>query len=97
MIQNFKDKETEDIYNGTRSKGALRRLPVDLWKVTYRKFYALDNAISLKDLSSPPTNRLEALRENRRGQYSIRVNDQYRICFYWTSLGPTSVEIVDYH
>ena len=97
MIQNFKDKETEDIYNGTRSKGALRRLPTNLWKIVYRKFYALDNAISIQDLRSPPNNKLEALKGDRRGQYSIRINDKHRICFSWTFLGPTSVEIVDYH
>ena len=97
VIQDFKDKETEDIYNGIRSKNALKRLPPDLWRVVYRKFYVLDNAISLNDLRSPPNNRLEALKGDRKGQYSIRVNDQYRMCFYWTHLGPGSVEIVDYH
>ena len=97
MIQSFKDKETEDIYNGTRSKNALRRLPLELWKVAYRKFYSLDNAVSLNDLKSPPNNRLEMLKGDRKGQYSIRVNDQYRICFHWAQLNPHAVEIVDYH
>ncbi len=97
MIKSFKDTETEDIYNGTRSKKALKQLPIELWKVAYRKFYALDHAISLNDLRSPPNNKLEALIGNRKGRYSIRINDQYRVCFYWTSQGPTSVEIVDYH
>jgi len=97
VIQSFKDKETEDIYHGTRNKDALRRLPAPLWKTSYRKFYALENAISLSDLRSPPQNRLEALKGDRSGQYSIRINDQYRICFRWSSLGPEAVEIVDYH
>ena len=97
MIQNFQDNETQDIYNGTISKRALRRLPGHLWDIAYRKFYALDNAMSLKDLNAPPSNRLELLKGNRRGQYSIRINDQYRICFSWDDEGPASVEIVDYH
>ena len=97
VIQSFKDKETEEIYNGTSSKKALRCLPKTLWGIAYRKFYALDNAILLKDLSAPPSNRLEALRGDRKGQHSIRINEQYRICFNWTSQGPVMVEIVDYH
>lgn len=97
MIQNFKDQETADIFNGTHSKKALRRLPVVLWKIAYRKFYMLDNATLLGDLKSPPSNHLEPLKGNRWGQYSIRINDQYRICFEWTILGPVSLEIVDYH
>ena len=97
MIQSFKDKETADIYNGTRSKDALRRLPVHLWKAAYRKFYILENAASLNDLRSPPQNRLETLKGDRAGQYSIRINDQYRICLRWSALGPERVEIVDYH
>lgn len=97
MIQDFRDKETEDIYNGRRCKAALKRLPVHLWKTAYRKFYTLDNAVTLHDLGSPPNNRLEALKGDRKGQYSIRINEQYRICFCWTPSGPDSVEIVDYH
>ena len=97
MIRSFKDKETEDIFDGIRSKGALRRLPVELWRIAYRKFYILDNAVSINDLRSPPNNRFEVLKGDRVGQCSIRINDQYRICFHWTALGPESVEIVDYH
>ena len=97
MIQNFKDKETEDIYNGRRTKQALKRLPGHLWNAVYRKFYFLDNAISLNDLKSPPGNRLETLKGNRKGEFSIRINDQYRICFRWISSGPEFVEIIDYH
>jgi len=97
VIQDFKDSATENIYNGIRNKASLRRLPVNLWPIVYRKFYALDHAASLNDLKSPPRNQLEALMGNRRGQHSIRINDQYRICFCWTHSGPASVEIVDYH
>ena len=97
VIQNFKDHHTADIYNGKHSKGALRCLPIHLWKIAYRKFYLLDHAVTLHDLKSPPNNRLEALKGDRKGQLSIRINDQYRICFHWTILGPEAVEIVDYH
>jgi proteic killer suppression protein len=65
--------------------------------VAHRKLDYLDSATSLKDLQRQRGNRLEALRGNRRGQHSIRINDQYRICFMWTSSGPSAVEIVDYH
>jgi proteic killer suppression protein len=65
--------------------------------VAGRKLLQLDSAHELRDLKSPPGNRLEALRGNRAGQHSIRINDQFRICFEWTEQGPTSVEIVDYH
>jgi len=97
VIQSFKDKETENIYNGIVSKKTLRRLPRHLWDVTYRKFYTLDNASLLEDLKSPPNNRLEALAGDRKGQHSIRINDQYRICFRWSPEGPESVEVIDYH
>lgn len=70
---------------------------MSLWKVAFRKLDLLDSVVSLKDLRVPPGNRLEALSKNREGQYSIRINDQYRICFTWTELGPAEVEIVDYH
>ena len=65
--------------------------------VAARKLAQLDSAHALRDLRSPPGNRFEALRGDRIGQYSVRINDQYRICFRWTALGPTDVEIVDYH
>lgn len=70
---------------------------MSLWKVAFRKLDLLDSVVSLKDLRVPPGNRLEALSKNREGQYSIRINDQYRICFTWTEQGPAEVEIVDYH
>jgi toxin HigB-1 len=71
--------------------------PVTLWTVARRKLDQLDAARALDDLRAPPANRLEALRGDRRGQHSIRINDQYRICFAWTQAGPERVEIVDYH
>jgi proteic killer suppression protein len=68
-----------------------------LWKVAFRKLDLLDSVVSLNDLRAPPGNRLEALSKDREGQHSIRINDQYRICFTWTEQGPAEVEIVDYH
>ena len=97
MISNFSDKGTQDIYNGVASKEAGKTLPANLSKIAWRKFYFLDNAIKLDDLKSPPGNHLETLKGERSGQYSIRINDRYRICFLWTEQGPAQVEIVDYH
>ena len=97
MIIDFFDKGTEDIYNGVNSKEARKKIPDQLIKIALRKFYFLDNAIILADLNSPPSNKLELLRGDRKGQYSIRINQQYRICFIWTLQGPKRVEIVDYH
>ena len=97
MIRSFGDQATEDLFNGRNSKVARQRLPRSLWKVAARKLDALDQAEIMDDLRVPPGNRLEALRGDRRGQHSIRINDQYRICFRWTDSGPVDVEIVDYH
>lgn len=97
MIEGFKDAETEAIFNGQSTKDALRRCPYELWSVARRKLDMLDAASSLNDLRIPPNNRLEALTGDRKGQHSIRINQQYRICFLWTELGPADVEIVDYH
>ncbi len=93
MIRNFKDKEAESIYNRQRS----RRLPPDIQQVALRKLRMLNRAQSLQDLRVPPANRLERLAGNRAGQYSIRINDQWRICFVWEGGDATDVEIVDYH
>ncbi len=97
MIRSFRDLGTEDIFNARDSKRARRVCPTVLWPVARRKLELLDAAAALMDLRIPPANRLEALRGDRRGQHSIRVNDQYRVCFVWTELGPAEVEIVDYH
>jgi proteic killer suppression protein len=93
MIKGFADPETELIWAGLRS----RRLPTDIQAVALRKLRLLNQARVLDDLRVPPGNRLEALKANRKGQHSIRINDRWRICFVWEDGGPTDVEIVDYH
>ena len=93
MIKNFKSWVTEAVYQGESPKG----FPADLVKAARRKLGYLDAAVDLNDLRSPPGNRLEALSGNRDGQHSIRVNDQFRVCFIWTNEGPKDVEITDYH
>ena len=97
MVRSFKNSATEDIFNGVNSKAARNLCPQILWKVATRKLDQLDSAEFLGDLRIPPSNRLEALKGDRRGQHSIRINEQYRICFIWTETGPRDVEIVDYH
>lgn len=97
MIVSFKDKGTEDIFDGENSKDARKSCSVNLWTVARRKLDQLNAATSLEDMRIPPGNRLEALKGERKGQHSIRINDQYRICFTWTSKGAVEVEIVDYH
>ena len=97
MALAFKNKATEDVFNGKATKAALRLYPKSLWKVAVRKLDQLDSVLSLDELRVPPGNRLEALSGNQVGQYSIRINDQYRICFRWTETGPVDVEITDYH
>jgi len=96
-IQSFADQGTEDLFHGRNTPAARRTLPRPLWKIARRKLMMLHAAGDLRDLAQPPGNRLEALKGNRQGQYSIRINDQYRICFIWTSQGPGQVEVVDYH
>ena len=93
MILSFKDKHAEAIWHGETS----RRLPIDIQQTARRKLRMLNNARSLMDLRIPPANRLEALKRDRKGQHSIRINDQWRICFVWTASGAANVEIVDYH
>lgn len=97
MIRSFKNAATEDIFNGINSREARKALPRELWKIAARKLDQLDSAEALDDLRIPPGNRLEALKGDRQGQYSIRINERYRICFVWTENGPEEVEIVDYH
>ncbi len=93
MIRSFADPETERIWSGRRS----RKLPSDIQVVALRKLRLLNQARVLSDLRVPPGNRLEALKGNRVGQHSMRINDQWRICFVWSEGGPSDVEIVDYH
>jgi proteic killer suppression protein len=97
MIQAFKDAGSEDIFNGKNTKEARKLLPASLLKIAARKLDQLDSVTALQELRVPPGNKLEALSWNRSGQHSIRINDQYRICFKWSDLGPDQVEIVDYH
>ncbi|HEV2622573.1 MAG TPA: type II toxin-antitoxin system RelE/ParE family toxin [Frateuria sp.] len=93
MIRNFADREVEKIWDGKPS----RRLPEDIQPVARRKLRMLNNALNLDDLRVPPANRLEALRGNRKGQHSVRINDQWRICFRWKDGDAYDVQIVDYH
>jgi toxin HigB-1 len=93
MIQSFADGETELIWQGRRS----RKLASDMQTVALRKLRLLHAARVLADLRVPPGNRLETLKGDRAGQWSIRINDQWRICFVWEEGGPSRVEIVDYH
>jgi len=97
MIRTFRDAATEDLFYGRDTKTARHRLPRRLWSTASRKLDAVDQAGELGDLRIPPGNRLEALHGDRQGQHSIRINDQYRICFRWTESGPDEVEVVDYH
>jgi proteic killer suppression protein len=93
MIVSFRDTETARIWRGERS----RRLPSNIQNVALRKLRLLNRSRDLNDLRVPPGNHLEALKADRSGQHSIRINDQWRICFIWTAGGPKDVEIVDYH
>ena len=92
MIRSFKSWDTEALYKGKR----VARF-ANLANVATRKLQMLDDAVELRDLLAPPANRLEALKGQRKGQHSIRINDQWRVCFIWTPAGPEHVEIVDYH
>jgi toxin HigB-1 len=93
VIVNFEDKETERIWNGETSL----RVPIQIQAIARRKLRMLDAAQRLDDLRIPPANRLEMLKGARAGQHSIRINDQWRICFVWRDSQCTQVEIVDYH
>jgi len=97
MIRSFKNDGTEDVFNGVNTTQARRTCPQQLWRVAARKLDQLDSVSSLEELRIPPGNQLEALKGERKGQYSIRVNDQYRVCFSWVEGEPDEVEIVDYH
>jgi len=93
MIKSFADKETEKVFNQIFS----RKLPQDIQKIALRKLIMINNAGCLEDLKVPPSNRLEALSGKRQGQYSIRINDQFRICFKEDGNNFYDIEIVDYH
>ena len=93
MIGSFKDTTARAVFDGENPKG----FPSDLLRAARRKLRYLNAAVNLGDLMAPPGNRLEALKGRRAGQHSIRINDQFRVCFTWTREGPVEVEIVDYH
>jgi proteic killer suppression protein len=93
VIRSFRDRETEKVLERNRSK----RLPADVQRRAHRKLLILDAAGALEDLRIPPGNRLERLAGDRAGQYSIRINDQWRICFRWERGDAHDVEITDYH
>jgi len=97
VIQSFRDHGTEDIYNRVNSKEARRTCPDQIWGVARRKLDQLNAVVTLGSLRIPPGNELEALKGSRAGQHSIRINDQFRICFVWMDEGPERVEITDYH
>lgn len=93
MISTFKCSETQKLFNRSFSK----KIPQSIQKVAYRKLLMIDAALDINDLKIPPANHLEKLGGSRAGQYSIRVNKQYRICFVWNGTKADNVEIVDYH
>lgn len=93
MIKSFADREAEKVYRQEFSK----KLPQMIQRTALRKLMMIDAADRLEDLRVPPSNHLEELHGDRKGQYSIRINDQYRICFFWTGNDASQVEIVDYH
>jgi toxin HigB-1 len=97
MIESFFDQASEDLFNGVYSTAARRCCPETLWNIVTRKLDPLDSVQSLEELKIPPGNRLEALVGNRKGQYSIRINAQYRICFVWGDAGPSDVAVTDDH
>lgn len=93
MIVNFFDKESEKIWNNIYS----RKLPIEIQKTAKRKLLQIHAAVSLNDLKIPPGNRLHDLKDDRKGQWSISINDQWRICFIWKDNNAHDVEITDYH
>jgi proteic killer suppression protein len=93
MIKSFRDKETEKIFNRQLSS----KLPQNIQRIARKRLVVLDASPELNDLRIPPGNRLEALKGNRKGQHSIRINDQWRICFKWSDGDAYNVEITDYH
>ena len=93
MIKSFKCKETEKIFQGLKSK----KIPVDILKRAFIKLNSIDIANDVIDLQKPPSNKLEKLKGDRKEQYSIRINEKYRVCFIWVDSDAFDVEIVDYH
>ena len=97
MIRSFRDRGTEDVFNGSDTLAARRTCPQTLWAVARRKLDQVNQVRDLRDLAVPPGNRLERLRGDRSAQHSIRVNEQYRVCFRWETGDAYEVEITEYH
>ena len=97
MIRSFADGATEDLFNGIDSRRARRACPKAVWPVARRKLTQLNRVRTLAELSVPPGNRLERLAGDREGQHSIRINEQYRVCFRWEDSYADDVEVTDYH
>jgi len=97
VLRFFADSSPEDIFNGKNTQPARRTCPRALWSIAARKLDQLDSVEEVQELRVSPGNRLERLAGKRKGQFSIQINEQYRICFVWSDDGPLGVEIVDYH
>ncbi len=97
VLASFRNRGTEDVFDGSETRAARRVCPKNLWAIARRKLDQINRVRGLKDLAVPPGNRLEALRGDRRGQHSIRINERYRICFRWEGQDAYDVEIADYH
>lgn len=97
MIRSFADSGTEDIFNGADTRAARKTCPKSLWPIARRKLDQLNRVRALAELAVPPGNRLERLQKDRIGQHSIRINEQYRVCFRWENGYAEQVEITDYH
>ena len=97
MIRSFRDSGTEDIFDGRDTRAARRACPGSLWKIARRKLDQINRVEEVGDLAMPPGNHLEALRGDRAGQHSIRINERYRVCFRWQRGEAHEVEIADYH
>ncbi len=97
MINSFRNRGIEDIFNGLDTRFARQICPRNLWRIVLRKLDQINRVRELRELAIPPGNRLESLRGDRAGQYSIRINDQFRICFRWEEGDAYEIEITDYH
>jgi len=97
VIKSFRGRGTENIFDRKNTRAARQTCPQQIWRVAQRKLDQLNGVISLESLKFPPGNYLESLTDNRKGQHSIRINDQFRVCFVWTDNGTEHVEITDYH
>ena len=97
MIRSFWDRGTEDVFNGANTRVARKTCPKNIWSVAQRKLDQINRVLGVQELAVPPGNHLERLSKDRKGQYSIRINKQYRICFNWENDHAVNVEITDYH